>query len=84
MNPPLKGTCKVCGTRHTIIDGHNLQSLAYQSRFRAAYGREPTWADAVAHLPPDLQERWRKVVASMGQEWTTTDEPIAERCEVKK
>jgi hypothetical protein len=42
------------------------------------YGREPTWADTAAHLPPDLQMRWRKIVARMGQEWSATDNPIAE------
>ncbi len=46
-------------------------------------GREPTWADAVAHMPHDLQERWRRVVASMGQRWSETHEPIAEPWRVK-
>ena len=74
-----RGTCKFCGARHSLIDGHSLPSLFYQSRFRAAHGREPTWADAVAHLPGDLQERWRRVVASMGRQWSETDEPITEK-----
>jgi hypothetical protein len=29
-------------------------------------------------MTPDLQLRWRKIVESMGQEWSLTDNPIAE------
>jgi hypothetical protein len=76
--PPRRGTCQLCGTRHTENDGHSLRSRFYQTRFRAAHGREPTWADTAAHLPADLQLRWRKIVESMGQKWSETDEPIAE------
>jgi hypothetical protein len=31
-----------------------------------------------AHLPADLQLRWRKIIESMGQKWSETDSPIAE------
>jgi hypothetical protein len=64
--PPRTGTCRICGTRHKAIDGHSLRSRFYQTRFRTAHGREPTSADTVAHLPLDLQQRWRKIVESMG------------------
>jgi hypothetical protein len=76
--PPRTGTCRLCGARHSAIDGHSLRSRFYQTRFRTAHGREPTSADTVAHLPPDLQLRWRKIIESMGQEWSLTDSPVAE------
>jgi hypothetical protein len=60
-----KGLCNFCRTRHTIIDGHSLLSQTYRARFRGAHGRELIWADEVAHLPPDLQERWQGTCRSL-------------------
>ena len=75
--PAKAGTCPKCATRHSANEAHNAASLYYAMRFRAAYRRDPTWSDAVAHLAPDVQAEWQQVLEDMGL-WTDTPNPIAE------
>ena len=75
--PARSGTCPKCATCHGANDAHNATSLHYAFRFLAAHGRDPTWADAVAHLAPDVQVKWRQVLEKKGL-WTETPHPIAE------
>lgn len=75
--PAKAGTCPICATHHGGNEAHNAVSLYYAIRFRAAHGREPTWADAVAHLAPQIQADWRRVLEDRGL-WTDTPNPIAE------
>lgn len=41
--------CLECLTKHPPNTPHNKDSLYYHCTFYAAYGRWPTWVDAVAH-----------------------------------
>ncbi len=70
----------MCASRHEEHLGHNLWSLFYMMRFKIKYGRDPTHADTVAHLPPDLAGLWRQAVENAGHEWTEPegDDPKAE------
>lgn len=79
MLPAAPGACPVCFFKHDADDAHNPYSLSYCVRFSAAHGRSPTWADAIAHLPPAIAERWRTFVVQKGK-WTEPSDgkPIAE------
>lgn len=80
--PAKPGTCPLCATAHAPDAAHNLQSLFYGMRFKGTHGRDPTWADAVAHLPPETQQLWRKVIERHPEAtWTEPPagvDPIAE------
>lgn len=60
MLPPKPGLCAWCATAHAAEMPHNNQSLYYQMKFHAIYGRWPTWTDAMAHCSPAMQATWRK------------------------
>jgi hypothetical protein len=53
------GKCPECAVKHDPAQPHNNQSLAYQYSFYAKNGRWPTWADAMAHCAPEVQEAWK-------------------------
>jgi len=79
--PPAEGLCRICATDHQPQEAHHAVSLFYGMRFRMRYGRAGTWADAVAHLPVELREAWRKAVERSGFRWTEPPEgvdPISE------
>ncbi len=80
MLPARPGTCAMCATAHAEGLAHNATSLFYQVRFRAKWGRDPTWADACAHLSDNLKRAWRTAMRGTEAEWTepVEGEPIAE------
>ena len=80
MMPAKPGTCAFCATKHDENLPHNLQSLFYGTRFKLKYGRDPTWADACAHLTDDQREQWKAAMRKIGVEWTEPQEsePISE------
>lgn len=47
--PPAEGHCRICAVKHGPQEAHNAHSLFYGMRFKMRYGREGTWADAVAN-----------------------------------
>lgn len=57
--PPPPDTCQECAVKHDPAQAHNQQSLFYQYQFYGKTGRWPTWADAIAHCSPEIQERWK-------------------------
>ena len=74
------GKCGECATKHEPEMPHNAQSLFYGMRFKMRYGREGTWADALAHCSPEVQEYWRTQLGHAGA-WTEPPEgvdPISE------
>lgn len=83
--PPKAGHCLMCAADHEPHLAHDAQSMFYQVRFKDKYGRFPTWADAVAHLPQKNQKQWlietRKVYVKHDLEFHELPEgvePIAE------
>jgi hypothetical protein len=73
--PPAPGNCALCAVAHTPHDGHDAGSLFYQTRFQLKHGRYPTWADAVAHLPPETATHWVAALTEAGL-WRAADERI--------
>ncbi len=71
--PPPDGHCRICAVRHEPEMPHNAQSLFYGIRFRMRYGRDGTWADAIAHCPGDVCEAWTRELRKANA-WT---EPAA-------
>lgn len=69
LMPAAPGTCPLCAALHGPTEAHNAQSLFYQMRFYGAYGRWPTWADAVAHCAAKVRELWRQQLEQRGL-WT--------------
>lgn len=57
--PPPSSSCQVCGRAHDPDQPHDALSLYYAVTFRGMIGRDPTWADAMAHCAPEVQEAWR-------------------------
>lgn len=79
LMPPPADRCAVCATHHDANAAHNQMSLYYQYRFYGAHGRWPTWADAVAHLPQRIQDRWRECLMRTNMWSEPSDgQPIAD------
>jgi hypothetical protein len=66
LMPPAQHVCQECAVDHDPRDPHNQQSLFYQYHFYGKHGRWPTWADAIAHCEPEMQEAWRGALAEKG------------------
>ena len=64
--PP--GTCPECAVKHDPELPHNKDSLCYQYKFYDRHGRWPTWSDAMAHCPPEVQAAWKKALAEVAVE----------------
>ncbi len=60
------GTCPLCAVVHAPDQPHNRDSLAYQYKFYDEYGRWPTWIDAMAHCPEQIQEFWKEALRERG------------------
>lgn len=72
--PPPDGACRVCAVVHSPDAPHNAQSLFYQMRFKMRYGRDGTWADAIAHCSEEVQRYW---ITSLGKHYTEPPEGVA-------
>lgn len=70
--PPPPGVCQQCARDHDPAEPHDQQSLHFKYWFRlreAKAGREerwPSWADAMAHCEPEVQQRWREALEQRG------------------
>jgi hypothetical protein len=60
------GVCLVCGRPHPPADGHWLWTGHYHAQFLAAFGRPPTWADAVAHCDERTVRLYRLLMRRRG------------------
>jgi hypothetical protein len=78
--PPPEGHCRICAVKHEPDMAHNAQSLFYQMRFLMRYGRDGTWADAIAHCSPGMKAHWTKLLNEKGAFTSPPDgiDPIAE------
>lgn len=75
LMPPKAHLCQVCAVDHDPLIPHNQQSMYYQMAFHAAQRRYPTWADAVAHCDPEIQEQWRVEIKKRNR-WTEPPEGV--------
>lgn len=65
--PPPRGVCQLCGRDHDPAQPHDQQNIGYQYRFyQANGGRWPTWADAMAHCAPEVQQDWMTKLRELG------------------
>lgn len=64
--PPPPGHCRICARKHPPADPHDAQSLFYGMRFKMRYGREGTWADAIAHCSEEMQKYWIAALTKAG------------------
>lgn len=78
LMPVVAGACAVCASKHESNLAHNLHSLYYGMRFKIEHGRDPTWADAIAHLSDKDQAQWKAALRRANQKFTTTTKPISE------
>jgi hypothetical protein len=60
-----EGQCHECAVVHDLDMPHNQQSIFWQYNFREKHGRWPTWADAMAHCTPEMQQRWVAELAKL-------------------
>jgi hypothetical protein len=74
--PPPEGCCGICASKHEPKQAHNAESLFFQVRFRMRYGRDGTWADAIAHCPERIQRYWIGALRYAGK-WTEPPDGIA-------
>ena len=78
--PPPEGHCRICAVDHQPEMPHNAQSIFYGMRFKMRYGRDGTWADAIAHCDIDMRLHWEKHLRELGA-WSEPPEgvdPISE------
>ena len=75
LMPPPEGHCRICAMKHDPNVPHNGLSLFYGMRFKMRYGREGTWADAIAHCDEQTQEFWKLRLIERGA-WTEPAEGI--------
>lgn len=66
------GVCPMCAVDHPPTAPHNQQSLHWQYYFYGRHNRWPTWADAMAHCDPKLQEACKKALIEKGA-WTVNE-----------
>jgi len=65
MLPP-SDHCQICAFKHEPDQPHNAQTLYYRMIFSNQIGREPTWADAMAHCSPEVQAKWKEELTKRG------------------
>lgn len=64
--PPRPDACQECAAFHDPSGPHDQNSLFYQIKFQMAHGRQPTWADALAHCDEATQAAWKVELAKLG------------------
>ncbi|MFA6321649.1 MAG: hypothetical protein WCY36_07330 [Candidatus Omnitrophota bacterium] len=66
LMPCAPDVCQECAVKHEVWQAHNYQSIYFQYKFHAEHNRWPTWRDAIAHCPEDVQKQWREKLIAMG------------------
>ena len=66
--PPAPDACQVCATKHDPQFPHNKGSLYYNFIFNDAYGRSPTWSDAMEHCTEEMKQVWIRELRKKGVE----------------
>jgi len=65
--PCAPGVCQDCAVDHDPTEPHNATSLYYQYKFYGAYGRWPTWVDAMAHCDAKTRTAWTAELKTRGK-----------------
>jgi len=77
--PARPGACAICARDHSEYLPHDATSIFYMVRFRMKWKRDPTWADACAHLTDDERAEWKVAMKLQGVPWSEpTGDPIRE------
>jgi hypothetical protein len=71
LAPVQEGHCPQCDTVHDTWDAHDQTSSYYQLWFFDAYGRLPTWTDAMAHCSEEIRRFWTALLQGQGL-WSET------------
>lgn len=66
LEPPGPGVCQVCAKNHPAGAPHNRDSIYYQYYFALRHNRWPSWRDAMAHCPKDIQDQWTEALEARG------------------
>lgn len=66
LPPAAPNVCQLCERDHEPEQPHNRDNLGYQYRFYHDHARWPTWADAMAHCAPEVQQAWKQELAKHG------------------
>ena len=74
--PPRPDVCQTCAVDHQAHEAHNAQSIYYAVGFLMKYGRDATWADAVAHCAEAVRAIWRKALEDR-KAWTEPPAGVA-------
>ena len=67
LMPPSPDMCPVCACNHPPEFPHNARSLYYQTKFFMERDRAATWADAMAHCEPEMQQVWTEELRKRGE-----------------
>lgn len=60
--PCRPDVCQECAVKHDPKMPHNQESLYYQYKFYQQHGLWPTWEDALAHCPTEIQDMWKQAL----------------------
>jgi len=60
--PCAPNVCQECAVDHEPEMPHNQQNLYYLYKFYQRNGRWPTWEDALAHCPTEVQDAWKQAL----------------------
>jgi protein-disulfide isomerase len=69
LMPPPTGRCQICAAAHAAEEPHDASSLYYQMAFKGMVGRDPTWADAIAHCSDEMKAAWKHELRKLNA-WT--------------
>lgn len=64
--PPAPHVCQVCARNHAPDEPHDATTLFYRVQFRGRFGRDGTWADALAHCDAHTREVWTTQLQRIG------------------
>lgn len=70
--PPGLGKCRICAVEHPDNAPHDATSFYYRVLFVNTYDRSPTWADAMAHCEPEVQQRQTVYLNKIGIDINST------------
>lgn len=72
LMPPAPHVCQVCAVDHEPAEPHDPESFYWRTKRHIAGEPAPTWADALAHVEPELRAAW---VAALAERGVTVDPP---------